>query len=114
MTAGPYSFYAQTYALEVNHGSFVARYGEIQRNAQVAIGDQVTAGQHIAQVGHLVGINVPSDMLHLELYSGAGSGKLSVSGSASKIHSNGLPFNRRKDLLNPTSYLDRWSSNLPS
>ncbi|MFK7766475.1 MAG: peptidoglycan-binding protein [Mariniblastus sp.] len=111
---GPYAFYAGTYAIEIDHGSFTARYGEVQQNAQVAKGDQVTAGQHIAQVGHLIGINVPSDMLHLELYSGAGSGPLSVSGAGGKVHTNGLPFRRRRDLLNPTSYLDRWSSNLPT
>ena len=34
----------------------------------VKTGDQVKAGQKIAKVGHLVGITVPSDMLHLELY----------------------------------------------
>jgi len=110
---GPYLFYACTYAIEIDHGTFLARYGEVQANTLVSAGSSVTAGQRIAKVGHLVGISVPSDMLHLELYSKAGSGPLTVSAPSSKKRSDGIPFLRRNDLLDPTSYLNTWKNNLP-
>lgn len=109
----PYPFYAQTYAIEIDHGTFLARYGEVQASALVSAGTSVSAGQRIAKVGHLVGISVPSDMLHLELYSKAASGPLTVPASSSKKRSDGVPFLRRNDLLDPTSYLDVWKNNLP-
>ena len=68
VTRGPYPFYCETFALEVDHGEFLARYGEIQKTTTVKEGDRVHAGEQIAKVGHLIGIQVPSDMLHLELY----------------------------------------------
>jgi murein DD-endopeptidase MepM/ murein hydrolase activator NlpD len=111
---GPYGFYCETFALEVDHGGFLARYGEIQSETPVKAGDQVKAGQNIAKVGHLVGIAVPSDMLHLELYSKGASGPLSVhEASRSKRRADGIPFYRRMDLLDPTGYLNQWKTNLP-
>ena len=68
VTRGPYPFYCETFALEVDHGEFLARYGEIQKTTTVKEGDRVHAGEQIAKVGHLIGIQVPSDMLHFELY----------------------------------------------
>jgi murein DD-endopeptidase MepM/ murein hydrolase activator NlpD len=111
---GPYEFYAKTYALEVDHGDFVARYGEIQSSSPVRAGDRVRPGQRIARVGHLVGINVPSDMLHLELYKGTASGQLTVrDGSGAKRH-DGMDFQRRKDLMDPTPLVNKWKDNLPT
>jgi peptidoglycan hydrolase-like protein with peptidoglycan-binding domain len=101
---GPYYFYNSTYALEIDHGSFIARYGEIQSKALVHAGDRVRAGQKIARVGHLTGITVPSDMLHLELYKGTASGPLTVSTP---------PYQRRSDLIDPTPLLAKWKKNLP-
>ena len=60
----------------------------------VAVGDEVTtvkegdrihAGEQIAKVGHLIGIQVPSDMLHLELYDKTASGPLTITSSARAI-----------------------------
>jgi len=111
---GPYSFYCQTFALEIDHGSFLARYGEIQANTLVKTGDQVKAGQKIAKVGHLVGITVPSDMLHLELYNKSASGPLTVNdASKSKKKADGTPFYRRTDLIDPTANLNQWKTSLP-
>jgi murein DD-endopeptidase MepM/ murein hydrolase activator NlpD len=111
---GPYPFYCQTFALEVDHGDFLARYGEIQAKTTVKQGDRVGAGQQIAVVGHLVGIQVPSDMLHLELYDKSASGPLTITDAArSKKRSDGIPFMRRKDLVDPTSSLNQWRGQLP-
>lgn len=109
---GPYPFYCETYALEVNHGSFVIRYGEIQRFTTVKAGDKVKAGDRIAKVGHLVGIKVPSDMLHLEMYKGNLSGPLTQRSGGAKT-ADGASFQRRADLMDPTQHLHRWASNLP-
>jgi murein DD-endopeptidase MepM/ murein hydrolase activator NlpD len=114
VTRGPYPFYCQTFALEVDHGDFLARYGEIQAKTTVKEGDKVYAGEQIARVGHLVGIQVPSDMLHLELYDKSASGPLTITDAArSKKRSDGIPFMRRKDLIDPTSRLNQWQGYLP-
>ncbi|MEP7219481.1 MAG: M23 family metallopeptidase, partial [Bacteroidota bacterium] len=110
---GPYDFYCQTFAIEVDHGDFIARYGEVQKSALVKTGDTIRGGQPIAKVGHLVGISVPSDMLHLEIYDKSGSGPLTVTASsASKKRADGIPFFRRKDLVDPTTKLNLWKGNL--
>jgi murein DD-endopeptidase MepM/ murein hydrolase activator NlpD len=111
---GPYPFYCETFALEIDHGSFLARYGEIQSSTEVHTGSTVRAGQSIARVGHLVGIQVPSDMLHFELYDKSGIGPLTVGSGANSAIRNGVPFMRRKDLIDPTSRLNQWKDNLPS
>lgn len=94
-----YPFYSGTWALEVDHGTFVARYGEIGAGSVPAALDKagavVSRGERIASVGRL---ESGSSMLHLELYSGAETGKLTVRGNA--------PFQRRSDLLDPTAFLD--------
>lgn len=114
MVRGPYEFYSDTFALEIDHGSFLARYGEVQGYTYVKAGDSVTAGQRIARVGHLVGIDVPSDMLHLELYANTLSGALTQPAGNSLLRSpDNVPFYRRKDLQNPTDRLNTWQSRLP-
>jgi len=113
VTRGPYPFYCETFALEVDHGDFLARYGEIQAVTAVKQGDRVRAGQQIAMVGHLVGIQVPSDMLHLELYDKSASGPLTITDAArSKKRPDGIPFMRRTHLIDPTPRLNQWQSQL--
>jgi murein DD-endopeptidase MepM/ murein hydrolase activator NlpD len=99
---GPYAFYCDTFALEIDHGTVLARYGEIQSKTEVTARATVRAGQKIASVGHLVGIRVPSDMLHFELYDKSASGPLTVAAGSSSAMRNGVPFMRRKDLIDPT------------
>ena len=113
VTRGPYAFYAETFALEIDHGLFLARYGEIQSNPEVRAGASVRAGEKIARVGHLVGIQVPSDMLHLELYDKSMSGPLTVGSGSGSAMRNGVPFMRRKDLIDPTTKLNEWRARLP-
>jgi murein DD-endopeptidase MepM/ murein hydrolase activator NlpD len=92
-----YPFYSGTDAVEVEHtGGFIVRYGEISKLAPgVKVGSEVKRGQHIAYVGKL---NSGSSMLHFELYSGSESGKLT--------NRRNKPYQRRSDLVNPSSYLD--------
>ena len=110
---GPYPFYCATFALEIDHGSFLARYGEIQSSTDVRTGNSVRAGHKIAKVGHLIGIQVPSDMLHFELYDKSCTGPLTVGSNADSAMRNGVSFMRRKDLIDPTSRLNQWKNNLP-
>lgn len=95
-----YFFYDGTNALEVNHpGVGLVRYGEISSGKVIrfAAGERVRAGQLIAYVGFLDSLK--KSMLHFELYSGTASGPLTV-------RSN-LPYQRRRDLINPTPLMDR-------
>lgn len=111
---GPYPFYDGTFALEIDHGTFLARYGEVQRTTLVREGDDVAAGQPIARVGHLLQSNVPSDMLHLELYDKTSVGPLTVPIVRSLRAPDGRPFLRRADLIDPTPRLAVWENHLAS
>ncbi|MFL9921642.1 peptidoglycan DD-metalloendopeptidase family protein [Paraburkholderia fungorum] len=94
----PYKFYqakngAWTYALEVKHREgFVVRYTELDRCADgIKTGVSVAEGQTIGYVGAAL-------MLHFELYAGTEHGPLTDRGR--------VGFQRRADLLDPTSFLD--------
>jgi murein DD-endopeptidase MepM/ murein hydrolase activator NlpD len=112
VTLGPYLFYDGTYALEVDHGSFLARYGEIQKGTMVKAGDHVAAGQPIAKVGKL--LSMKNAMLHLELYDKSASGPLTVKNSSTKRSAKGVPFMRRADLIDPTQKLNQWKDKRPT
>ena len=112
VTLGPYLFYAGTYALEVDHGTFLARYGEIQQKTLVKAGDRVEAGQPIAKVGKLIGMK--NAMLHLELYDKSASGPLTVKNKSTKRTAKGVPFMRRADLIDPTQRLNDWNKKRPA
>jgi hypothetical protein len=95
---GPYYFYSNTYALEVRHDNGrVVRYGEILQNvaAGVGAGARVRKGQIIARVGKLK--NIRNSMLHLEMYEGTRSGRLTTVGNT---------YKRRADVMDPTPVLD--------
>ena len=59
-----------------------------------------------------MGVNAPENMLHLELYRGTHSGGLTTSTNSAK-REDGVSFSRRQDLMDPTSLVDQWRSNLP-
>jgi murein DD-endopeptidase MepM/ murein hydrolase activator NlpD len=94
---GPYSFYNGTYALEVKHPTFIARYGEIARVAEVKTGDTVKEGQVLAYVGDQPG----QDMLHLEFFTGKLQGNLSTKPGTHP------PYDRRDDVFDGVKYLDQ-------
>lgn len=109
---GPYPFYLETYAVEIDHGSFVARYGEIAPESRWAVeeGDEVEAGQEVGRVGVLTNadgtrLGVPSMMLHLEMYDKTESGNLTRAIGTSARSSFGVPFFRRADLVDPTGFV---------
>jgi murein DD-endopeptidase MepM/ murein hydrolase activator NlpD len=93
-----YLFYKDTWALEVDHFEFLVRYGEIQKNlaSGIRVGMQVQAGQTLGKVGQLTGLDV--SMLHFEMYDGTATGPLT--------DRNRPPFQRRRDLIDPTRRLD--------
>jgi murein DD-endopeptidase MepM/ murein hydrolase activator NlpD len=100
---GPYYFYRGTYAVEVQHPHFIARYCEIKQvAAALNRGSQVRKGQVIAYVGKMYF----SSMLHFEMYQGTATGPLT--------QRNMPPYQRRSDHLDPTPYLDAWSAHLPT
>jgi hypothetical protein len=96
---GLYYFYQGTYATEVRHtGGFVVRYGEVGSKSAVGQGKAVKAGQ---TVGYMGKTTCCQPMLHFELYSGAKTGALTTSTK---------PYQRRSDLMSPTSYLQKWQA----
>ena len=93
--SGPDYFYLGSYSLTVRHRYFVVRYGEIKdepvANRNVKRGDTIG---HVGNVGQ-------GFMLHFEMFAGTETGHLTVY--------NDPPWNRRKDLMNPTPFLDLWA-----
>ena len=95
---GPYGFFLEVSAIEIRHRRFIARYCEIDPHTEVKNGDPVKEGQVIGYIGNQPG----ADMLHLELFSGAASGDLSLNSKNPK----NAPYYRRSDMMDPTPVLD--------
>jgi murein DD-endopeptidase MepM/ murein hydrolase activator NlpD len=126
-----YEFYWKTWAMEVDHGDFIVRYGEIAQTPELEnlltgkrLGRQspVLAGQKIARVGNLIkpdGKEHDYDMLHLEMYDKTATGeltqKLAASSKKLKRINDGkvCPTYRRMDLVNPSARLIEWNQNRP-
>lgn len=86
-----YEFYYASYAVVVDHGGFVVRYGEISQLWKgVQVGDYVKAGQKIGVVSYL-------HMLHFEKFKGTHYGPLT--------DRRNYPYQRREDLVKPTDFL---------
>ncbi len=95
-----YEFYLGTYALVVDYGDFIVRYGEITEELPqgIRVGAQVKQGQAIAYVGRLIGLS--QDMVHFERFAGWEQGPLT--------NRENYPYQRRKDLVDPTLDLIAW------
>lgn len=101
LVRGPYPFYSGTDAVEIRHGNFLVRYGEILPGSYIG-GSHPKKGHQICKVGRL---HSGSSMLHFELYTnGASTGALTVSHG---------PYKRRSDVTNASPFLDQWVKNLP-
>lgn len=101
-------FYWDTYVIEIDHGGFIVRYGEVRQpttdERRSMVGTTVKRGQVIGHVGQLVrpnGVNYPDSMLHLEIYNTGES-----PASTKLTDKSRAPFQRRADLVNPTAILD--------
>jgi murein DD-endopeptidase MepM/ murein hydrolase activator NlpD len=91
-------FYRGTNALAIRHkNGQVVRYCEIlpHDKSNPPAGASVSPGQLIAHVGKMF----VDSMLHFELYAGTVEGSLTIRANP--------PYQRRADLLDPTSLLDR-------
>jgi len=123
---GVYAFYYDTWAIEIEHEyehvegkKLYLRYGEVSKNdIKVKVGDKVKKGDQIGKVGLLVPhVKQPGSdkrgMLHLEMYTGEATGKLSSKSTkysdmlyaTSDNYSTGRSFQRRKDLIDPLPLL---------
>jgi murein DD-endopeptidase MepM/ murein hydrolase activator NlpD len=95
-----YPFYLGTWVVEVDHGTFIARYGEVSaKNIKVKKHDQITRGEQLGIVGLLQGLSF--SMLHLEMYATTESPLV-----AGLTQRQMRPFQRRKDLIDPTASID--------
>jgi hypothetical protein len=130
-------FYGQTYALEVDHGDFMVRYGEVQPPlnhkykddpppntvcngfSDLKEGVKIKKGQHIAYIGQLrldkdrngKLVNYPKTMLHFELYNGDDKGDLTDKTNSSYKNVPQKNYQRRNDLLDPTQSLEQAEGN---
>ncbi|MEY4588523.1 MAG: hypothetical protein RL497_599 [Pseudomonadota bacterium] len=110
----PYYFYNGTYALEVEHGQMLVRYGETLPTAlhdrrltflpEIKKGALVKKGQVIAYVGKML----KDSMLHFECYSNA-----MLPGGLTDRSKSGGAYQRRSDLMDPTNLLDGAKTTLP-
>ena len=97
---GPYEFYHGAFAIEVRHPNFdrrfpnfVIRYCEVGADA-ARRGTQVREGQVICRTTQMHN----EAMLHLEMFDGTEEGRLTQRWRQ--------PYQRRRDLVDPTPYLD--------
>jgi murein DD-endopeptidase MepM/ murein hydrolase activator NlpD len=114
-------FYNDTYYVTYQHGSYLIRYGEIEKNSSTKkkVGDTCKRGEKICQVGLMTykdkktgkKVRYPANgprghMLHLEMYAnGADHSRLKAT-----LKTN--PYERRKDIIDPTPHLDDWVKRL--
>jgi len=101
-----YGFYLGTSAIEVDHGDFVVRYGEVDDGGlagDLRVGSRVAAGQRIGRMGDL-DIGSGWAMLHFELFSGERSGSLTQS-NWSYLHVPDGNYQRRADLMDCRPFL---------
>jgi len=114
---GPYNFMeskdksgcsVMTYAIDVNHKTFVARYAEIARHlpGKLGINSDVTEGHVIATVG----VQCGGSMLHFEMFQDVNRlDYLTDRSHGTKyLYVPQANYERRSDLLDPTPYLDVW------
>jgi murein DD-endopeptidase MepM/ murein hydrolase activator NlpD len=88
-------FYKNTFAIEIEHSCFVARYCELKPLCQFKPGDIIKPGELIGSIVSIDGLN--QTMLHLEIYGDEAQGALT--------NLTNPPFFRRIDLTNPEGLL---------
>jgi hypothetical protein len=98
----PYAFTPGVHAVEIQHGPYLMRYGEILPGSYTG-GKTVKKGEPICKIGIL---DSGKQMLHFEIYSN-GSSRVPLTNKRSPSL-----FRRRSDLMDPTKLLDEWASRL--
>jgi len=99
------NFYNGTWAIEIRHSQFLARYGEVGPHPEVKVGDTVKPGQVIGYIGD----QPNAQMLHLELFRNNLTGPLTLNTTDPR---NG-PYYLRRDFFDPTPLMDSLSQNAP-
>jgi murein DD-endopeptidase MepM/ murein hydrolase activator NlpD len=106
-----YAFYWGTDVVEVDHGDFIVRYGEVAprspREQKKLKGMEIKRGDVIGKIGQLIqpnGKKYKDTMLHFELYSSNLSPLSLNNGLTDKKRK---PYQRRADLVDPTATLDK-------
>ncbi len=96
-------YYINTGVVGIRHPMFVARYGEIRPARGLGIGTVVQQGQIIGEV-IIANNDDRTHMLHFEMFNDLESGSLS--------DTSNKPYNRRRDVINPTPFLQSWADQL--
>lgn len=104
----PYLPSLHLFQVVIDHRFFQARYCELRNIAKgIGRGVSVKEGQVIGFVGKLKN----HSMLHFEMYKGDSKSDLTVRSNHGKyLYVPPKDYQRRFDLLDPTKYLDIWSS----
>jgi murein DD-endopeptidase MepM/ murein hydrolase activator NlpD len=90
------------FSVEIDHGDFIARYGEIVPDKNLTKGSFVMKGQVIGIVADLPNVRFGThDMLHFEMFSKLATGPLTPEQPSKN------KFSRRSDLMDPTDFLNR-------
>jgi murein DD-endopeptidase MepM/ murein hydrolase activator NlpD len=99
------AFFQNTYTVIVDHPNFIVRYAELDINRPVKEGDHVSEGQQIGTVGKNY---KGKGMLHFEMYKKTATGPLTQTWNDKYLYVPIRNYQRRKDLMDPTPYLDQW------
>ena len=99
------AFFQNTFTVVIQHNGFTIRYGELDQNRLVLEGKYYPRGTQIGVVGKN---NKGRGMLHLEMYKGDASGPYSQPWNNKFDNVKDGNYQRRRDLLDPTDYLDKW------
>jgi murein DD-endopeptidase MepM/ murein hydrolase activator NlpD len=104
----PFMKGTKLFSAVIEHSTFIARYCEIKFPDSTTIhpGMTVEEGQQISVVERNPR---GGGMLHFEMYSKEATGEYSQKKNMEYLHVPAKNYQRRKDLMDPTPHLDRWS-----
>lgn len=99
---------SRLFSVIIEHSSFIARYCEIakEKPTEIHVGATVQEGQ---MIGTVEKNSRGGGMLHFEMYSKGAVGRYTQRTNMKYLHVPAKNYQRRKDLMDPTPYLDRWS-----
>lgn len=105
----PFIKNTKLYSVVVEHNSFIARYGEVERPTpdELYVGKTVHEGDLISYIARN---NRGGGMLHLELYSKDAGGEYYQPYNKNYLNVETRKYKRRADLLDPTPFLDQWAA----